>query len=117
MTRDEIGCVLRELVELQRVLVAEVRGLRADLRRRADADAPTLVDALREFFGDGRFTVRGVLEATDEDQAIAEALSAAIDMNGAPRSRATMLGALLARLPDLEIVAQQRGCAVYRSRT
>jgi len=102
-----------------RELVAELRGLRADLRRSREVAAPELREALADEFGDGRFTTSGILSLADEDPhgALARALASSIDMNASPRSRATALGAVLVRLPQIEVVAQQRGCAVFRLRT
>ena len=109
---DDVAALLRELV-------AEVRELRTDLRRRHATAAPTLVAAIEDYFGPGSFTVAGLLAlAADEPHgAIADALADVVNMNAPPRSRATALGVLLAKLPELEIVAQQRGFAVYRLRT
>lgn len=110
MTSDAV------LVELRR-LSAEIRALRQALLPRSDADA--LVAAITEFFGDGRFTVCGLLQITADDPHgdIAVALADAVDLNASPRSVATRLGALLARMPQVEVVAACRGAAVYRLRT
>jgi hypothetical protein len=102
------------LTEL-RLLVAEVRGIRADLNQRRDA--PDLVAEIRDEFGEGRFTARGLLDLASEAPALGQALAAAVDPDASPRSRSTALGRLLARLPAVEVVAEQRGVAVYRLRT
>jgi hypothetical protein len=109
--------VLTRTAEAQ---LAELRGLRADLRRIGrQTRAPELVSALEEYFGPGVFTAHGLLTLAAEDPhgQIGVALAELIDLNASPRSRATALGALLRRLPELEMVAQQRGVAVYRVRT
>lgn len=102
--------VLLELAELR----AEVRALRADLRRR-DAD-PALLAALEEEFGPGRFTAAGLLKLADEDPhgAIGEAIAAMIDMNAAPKSRTIQLAARLKRMAEIKIVAKSHGTLVYR---
>jgi hypothetical protein len=53
----------------------------------------------------------------DEDPhgVLGAAVAQAIDMNASARSRATALGALLSRLPEIEVVAEQRP-AIYRLR-
>ena len=112
-------------------LTAEVRALRAAvatlesrlarLEARQATQTPSeavraLLDALEGFFGAGRFTVAGLLGIADSEPhgAIGCALADLIDLSASPRSRATALGALLSRLPDVEIVASQRGVSVYR---
>jgi hypothetical protein len=112
--RDDALELLRKLVAGQVELVAEVRGLRADLRKRDKA--PALIAALAEFFGEAPFTVAGLLKLADEDPhaAIANALGAAIDLNASARSRATALGALLARLPQVEIARRHQNAAIFR---
>jgi hypothetical protein len=104
---------------LLRELIEEVRGLRADLRRQtnAAAAAPALIAAIDEYFGDCRFTVSGLLDLSEEYDELADALAGVIDPNAGARSRATRLGSILSRSPEIEIVAEQRGCAVYRLRT
>lgn len=108
----------RTELELLAAILDELRGLRADLRRKRN-EAPALVAALNEVFGDGSFTVAGLFIEAEENPhgEIGVALAQVVDMNASARSRATALGALLARLPDVEVVAAQRGCAVYRLRT
>jgi hypothetical protein len=109
-----------EIVALLRELLAEMRGLRADLGKRTRNFAvPALVAALGDYFGPGRFTAAGILEQVGEDPhgALASAVGELLDMNASPRSRSTALGALLVRIPEIEAVAQHRGCAVYRVRT
>ena len=99
-------------------LLRELRGLRSDMRR--SRSSPELVAALVDYLGSGtRFTVSGLLDVADDEprDPLACALADVIDLNAPPRSRATALGRLLARLPEIEIVAQQRGCAVYCLRT
>jgi hypothetical protein len=101
-------------------LVARVAALEAAVARlqarQVGRHVPALLDALEAYFGPGRFTAGGVLELCDEDPhgAIGAALAELIDLSASPRSRATALGRLLARLPDVEVVAAVRGSAVYR---
>jgi hypothetical protein len=106
-----------DVLALLRAILDELRGLRADARRSTPIAVAgvALLAAIADYFGEGRFTVAGLLAV--DDIAIADALGDMVDMNAAPRSRATALGLLLARMPDVEIVAQQRGCSVYRLRT
>jgi hypothetical protein len=99
----------------------ELRELRADMRRRKQSSAavPMLIAALEEQFGaTGRFTVGTIMQVVDEDRhgALAEAVAQVIDMNASPRSRAVTLGALLTRLREVEVVAEQRGASIYRLR-
>jgi hypothetical protein len=108
-----------EVLELLGALLEEVRGLRADLRKQSPpAAVPMLLGALEERYGPARFTVHSVLEAADEDPhgPLAEAVALVVDMNASAKSRATALGALLSRLPEVEVVAEQRGASIYRLR-
>jgi hypothetical protein len=107
---------IAELTAEVRELTAEIRAMRADQRRRAPTAAPRLLAEIEEKFGPGRFTVRGLLQVVDEDShgALAEAVALLVDMNASARSRATQLGALLARLPEIEIIAERPG--IYRLR-
>jgi hypothetical protein len=100
---------------LLQAILAEIRGLRADLREKRDK-APALIAALSDCFGEGAFTVAGLLKLVDEDPhaAIANALGVVIDLNASARSRATALGALLARLPEVEIARRRQGVAIFR---
>jgi hypothetical protein len=103
--------------ELLIELIREVRGLRRDLRgRRSDAD--DLVVALDKVYGDGVFTVAGIMAEVDDDPhgRLADAVALVVDMNATPQSRATRLGQVLAGL-DLELVGDRRGAAAYRVRT
>jgi hypothetical protein len=107
---DGTEAILLALAELRH----EVATLRAELRRqRAE---PTLLSALEEEFGPGRFTAAGLLKVADEEPhcLIGQSLADLIDMNASPRSRATALGARLRRMAGIEIVARAHGCAVYR---
>jgi hypothetical protein len=113
---DASAAILAALARIERSLDE----LRADLSRARTPAAGSLVDALRDWFGaGGRFTARGALEAADEDVALADALvDADIDLDGlSERGRATRLGKLLARLPDIAMVASQRGVTVFCVRT
>jgi histidine ammonia-lyase len=113
--RDEQLELLREIRDL-------LKDMLADRRRRFPLSAvtvPALLGALTEHYGPARFTVRMVLDVAAENPhgALAEALAAVVNMNGSPRSVATSLGALLSRLPEIEVVAEQRGASLYRLRT
>jgi hypothetical protein len=111
-----------ETVELLRELLLEVRALRGDLRRdrqRVPAAVPALLGAIEEVFGsEARFTVRGVLQACDEEPhgKLAETVALVIDMNASARARATSLGALLVRTREVEVVSAGPP-AIYRLRT
>src|SRR5688572_60578 len=101
--------ILLAVAELREEVVAmraEIRALHADLRRQQAE--PSLLTALEEEFGPGRFTAAGLLKRAEEEPhaAIGEALAAMIDMNASPRSRATALGARLRRMAGIEIVAR-----------
>lgn len=102
--------------ELLRELIVEVRGLRADLRRQAPADAAALVEALSEFFGGGPFTSTGVLLAAEESPSLADALADVIDMNLPEPARVVSLGKLLATLPELVSAGDRRGARLWRVR-
>ena len=84
-----------------------------------DRASAALLVALEAFFGEGRFTVAGLLgiAADDPHSDLGAALADLVDLNASERSVATQLGRLLARLPDIEVVAAARGAAVYRLRT
>src|SRR5262245_38461428 len=108
-----------EVVTLLAEIRDELRALREELSRRRDNQVgnTNLISALTDYFGAGsRFTASGVLQAAEDEPALADALAELLDMNAAPRGRAIRLGAILSRMPELEIVAQQRGVAVYRMR-
>lgn len=102
---DESVELLREIRDLLRSMVADQR-----------AAAPALIAALAEHYGPARFTTNSVLQVCAEDphSALAEAVSMIVDMNASPRSRATSLGAWLARQREIEVVAEQRGASIYK---
>lgn len=113
--------ILEKLENIERgqdELRRDIQGLRTDIRRQRNG-APALVAALTDYFGPGRFTTSGLLALAEDEphSEIANALADLIDMNALPRGRATALGSLLARLPEVEVVDRQRGVAVYRLRT
>lgn len=95
-------------------ILAELRGLRADLRR--DIHVAALRAALEDELGDAGFTVAGLLEIaeTEPDSELARALTALVDMSTGTRSRATALGRLLANMPGIETCGDRRGAALYR---
>jgi hypothetical protein len=108
-----------EAIELLRVLLAEVRELRrevAELRRAPSA--PALVAALREFFGaSGRLTAATVLTMAERESRLWDALiESGVDLEASAQSRLIAVGMLLARMPELELVARRRGGAIYRLR-
>jgi hypothetical protein len=100
--------------ELLRLILAELRGLRADWRRGEGLRA--LQGALADEFADAGFTVAGLLElaAIEPDSDIARVLGELIDMGAGERSRTTSLGRLLASLPGIEVCGDRRGSALYR---
>ena len=107
-----------EQLELLRELVAEIKGLRADLRKRDRMmpDASALLAEIQDYFGAGRFTAGGLLILADSREEFAQALSLVVDMNAPARSRTTALGLLLSKLPGVRKVAERGGSAVYELR-
>ncbi|MES1190734.1 MAG: hypothetical protein ABUS47_06610 [Steroidobacter sp.] len=102
--------------QLLRELISEVRGLRADLKQsRVNESGKRLVHALDEFFGTSPFTVFGLLTIADEEphSDVANALADCIDLNASPRSRATQLGKLLSKLPQIEIAYSKQNHNFY----
>src|SRR5689334_22459880 len=90
-------------ITLLRELVAEVRALRADIKRnRAPEATERFVEALEDYFGSvGTFRVSGLFDIASESphSEIANAMGELIDMNAPERSKATQLGRLLSRIP------------------
>jgi hypothetical protein len=111
-----LEAALAPLHEKLDALAVDVRRLRSDLRR--PGAAPALVAALEEYFGPGTFTARGLLEICDSHPhgEIAEAIADLIDMNASSRSRATALGARLARIGEIEAAGTQHHTTIYRLR-
>jgi hypothetical protein len=105
-----------DLMAEQRAQTAELRAIRAAIESKSPESA--LIAALRAEFTDCRFSAKGLIdEAADcPGGAIANALAPLVDMNGAPHGWAVAVGRILARLPELERVAEHRGVAVYRLR-
>ena len=103
-----------DALALLAAILAEVRGLRADIRR--DVHLRALRLAIVDEFADGGFTVRGLLEIadTEPDNALAGALAEVVDLAAPDRSRTTALGRLLASVPWLEVRGETRGSALYR---
>ncbi len=95
-------------------ILAELRGLRADMRR--DRRMAALRSAIEEEFYDGAFTVRGLFEVArlDPDASLTRALASLVDMAAPERSRTTALGRLLAGVPWLVAEGESRGSALYR---
>ena len=107
----------RALLEL---LVVKIDALAAAVDELARLpSAPALIAALEEEFACGSFTAGGLLLIADaeRDNPVAKAISELIDMTAPPRARATQLGLLLSRLPQIEIRSRSRGFAVYGLRT
>lgn len=116
------------LALLQRIALAtegqyaELRGIRADLRRRTRVrSAKALAAALADYYAPSDdITTAGLLRLADADPycAIADALTGLVDLGAPERSRSTTLGGILAGMDCLELVeATRRGAAVYRLRT
>ena len=85
--------VADEQIDLLRLLLEEVRGLRADMRRELSPDVAPLLAEIEEFFGiGGRFTVNGLLTRAGQDEGMANALAAIVDMNLPQHAKATSLG-------------------------
>ena len=104
---DDVPALLRELI-------GELRGLRADLRRRDRLpDTAALRGAIGSFFGDGRFSARGVILAADESPALADALFELGVLDA--KSPSIALGRLLAADDaHFERVGEREGAAIYR---
>lgn len=94
-------------------ILAELRGLRADLRR--GDRLRDLRGALAEEFADSPFTVAGVLEVADSepDSALARILRELVDLTAPERNRATALGRLLGSVPWIVTRGERRGSALY----
>ena len=106
----------RALLEL---LVAKVDALAAAVAELSRAPAaPSLVDALRDHFGGGRFTSRGLLAICNDDphRTLADELANVIDWSATPHARAVAIGMLLGRLPGIELAGESRGVRVWRVR-
>jgi hypothetical protein len=115
---DVLADLLRELLAVNREALDVLRAMRAEQRKRSPVAVPALIAALEERYGPASFTVRMVLDVVDEEPhgALAEAVAQVLDMNASARSRAVTLGALLTRLREIEIVAEQRGASLYKLR-
>jgi len=100
--------------ELLRELLAEVRGLRADLRRQRGDRTGDLEHALDQFFGSAPFTAAGVIEAANTDGDLFDAVNPLVDLDG--DRPAVHLGRILAGLPGLERVGDRRGAGLFRLR-
>ena len=101
--------------EIALQILAELRGLRRDLRRqRGDDLAGDLRQALDLFFGSAPFTAAGVIEAADTDGTLFDAVHPLVDLDG--DRPAVHLGRILARLPGLERVGDLRGAGLFRLR-
>jgi hypothetical protein len=100
---------------LLRELVAEIKGLRADLRKQYQpVGTAELLALIADYFGiGGRFSTGGLFTLAESREEFADALAKVIDMNASPKSRSTSLGAVLARLPGAQKVAERAGSAVY----
>jgi hypothetical protein len=104
--------------QFARLLSAVRTVVREELSRRRDESDADLVIALQEYFGDGVFTVAGILEVVDADpyHPLTSAIERSVDMKMNSQGRATKLGQILASLPDLDLVGERRGASLYRVR-
>jgi hypothetical protein len=104
---------------LRRVLREELARHESNHVRGPDHRLGAFLVALDGYFGEGRFTVAGLLAiaADDPHGAIGVALAEVVDLNAGSRAQATALGRLLSRLPEVEVVGEVRGAAVYLLRT
>ena len=103
--------------ETAQALLAEVRGLRADLRRQSRTDdSRALVAAIESELGRGAFTAAGLIDIghEDADGVMAAALDQAANWRNA--GGAISLGRALARMPEIAAVGDQRGALVFRMR-
>lgn len=104
-------------------ILAELRGLRADLRRqRAPEARAALKTALSDRYAPtDRITAAGIMSVVNADPhcALAEAVAALVNLDATDRGRSTSLGIVLAGLRCLELVDddEHRGARVYRLRT
>jgi len=109
--RTVLEALFAELREVNRKLDAL---LEQGEKARAARDLPGLVGALEQAFRGASFTVNGVLDIARIEPELAAALAEVIDMNAPAHSRATRLGVLLGRLPQIETIARERGVRIYR---
>ena len=103
--------------DLLRQLLAEVRGLRADLRQApAGIDHADLLRELRADFGVAPFTARGLLQLVEDypDGDLGAVLRRVVNLDDA--TAAVQLGRLLAAMPGLERAGNKRGVRLYRLR-
>lgn len=116
---DEVTLALQPVFADLAARCDRIEAALAALALAAPGRRMALVEAIADYFGDGVFTARGVLEAVEDEphSPLAEALAAVVDMNASPQGRATRLGQVLARLDELELVGERRGAAVYRLRS
>jgi hypothetical protein len=98
-------------------ILAELRGLRADIR--CEVRLGALRAAIEEELDDAAFTVNSLLEIADTEpqNPVAHALGELIDLDALPRSRSTALGRLLAGVPWLMVKGAHRGAGLYVLRT
>ena len=100
--------------DLALAILAELRGLRADLRQQHGDRADDLVAALEQFFGPAPFTASGVIEAANTDGNLFDAVQPLVDLDGV--CPAVHLGRILARLPGVERAGDKRGVLLFRLR-
>lgn len=104
---------------LRRVLREELAAALSRYLPAGDRASGAFLESLEAYFGEGRFTVAGLVElaADDPHSNLSAALAEVVDLNAGSRAQATALGRLLSRLPQIEVVGEARGAAVYRLRT
>ncbi len=102
--------ILAEL-KTQTALLCEIVSA---LTRGPRADA--LIETIENIFDRGTpFTANGLLAVAEEAPhgELANALASLIDYEGTPHSRATQLGILLSRLPQIEVMGHKRGVTIF----
>lgn len=110
---QSIDAVYRELLEQ---ILAELRGIRSDLRG-GPSTAPLLA-ALKEEYGAGApFSVAGLLDLAETETSgpLASSLEGLINMNGTPHGRRVALGRLLQRMrPEIVPAGSIRDIRLYQ---
>ena len=102
--------------DLLGAILAELRQMNATLRRQtrsADARA-ALVDAVRDALGPAKFTSGGLLDLAREEPALADALSAMVDVEA--RGAAISLSRAISCMPEFEQAGARRGAMLFRLR-
>lgn len=81
-----------------------------------DVEFVALRAALEDYFGPAPFTAGGAIAASEESDALADAIASVIDLNAPVPGPAIALGRLLARTRTFVRTGESRGAALYRIR-